>query len=132
MTARAPAKPWYDLVVETIALRGWSKTELAERAEIARSTIDEWQRNLRPPQAAKVNAVADVLGIDRAQALRLAGVITDGQSDGRPPPSLLDDGIGREDADRVRDALRQVYPDEAEEIIAGMEEKLRKRRAAGR
>lgn len=70
-----PARAWSQLVTETVALKGWTKAELADRSGVARSTIDGWESNPRPPQAKKVNAVADVLGIDRARALRLAGII---------------------------------------------------------
>ena len=128
----APARPWYNLVAETIALKGWTKAQLAERSGVSRPTIDNWRVNPRAPQARSVNAVADVLGIPRQQALRLAGVIPDGDQNEHSPPTLLDERIGSEDAELVRNALREVYPDEADEIIAGMEERLRKRRAGGR
>jgi transcriptional regulator with XRE-family HTH domain len=129
---RPPARPWYDLVTETIALKGWTKAQLADRAGVSRPTVDNWRTNPRPPQARSVNAVADVLGIPRKEALRLAGVIADGDEADRSPPSLLDGAVGGEDAELVRKALREVYPDTAEEILAGIEERLKRRRAGGR
>jgi transcriptional regulator with XRE-family HTH domain len=119
-------------VVETLALKGMTKAELTDRSGVAKSTIDKWAVNPRKPQAAKVNAVADALGIPRERALRLAGVIADGEVADRSPPALLDERLGTEDAELVRKAIRDVYPDEADGIIAGMEERLRRRRAAGR
>lgn len=87
---RAPAKDWYDLVVQTIALKGMTKTQLAERAGVSRATIDRWERGAsRPAQAASVNAVADALGIPRVLALRLAGVISDTPETDRSPPREL-------------------------------------------
>lgn len=100
MSAIPPAQAWYRRVTEVIALRGWSKQELSDRSGVARSTIDGWQRNPRRPQAKSVNAVADVLGIDRAEALRLAGV-TAPAGDGTVPDDILQ-------------AVRAEYPDDEE------------------
>ena len=87
---RPPARPWYDLVTEASAIKGWSVTELARRAGVGRPTIYGWRDNLKKPQARPVNAVADSLGIDRARAVRLAGIISDG-SEPEPaiPPDLM-------------------------------------------
>lgn len=54
-----------------------------------------------------MNAVADVLGIPRERALRLAGIITDGQPADRSPP------VPPEFADMpdLVDAVRRRYPD---------------------
>lgn len=129
---RPPARPWFDLVMEQIAIKGWSITELARRSGVGRPTIYRWRDGTETPQSRPVGLVADALGIARPHAVRLAGIITDGEHDRSPPATLLDGAVGAEDAELVRKALRQVYPDEAEEIIAGMEEKLKTRRAAGR
>lgn len=126
----APAKPWYDLVVETLALKGMTKAELSDRSEVAKSTIDKWATNPRKPQAAKVNAVADVLGIPRARAVRLAGIITDTEAADRSPPDALDERFGREDAATLRRVIRETAPEQAEAIIAAAERRLR-RRASG-
>lgn len=75
MSSDAPARPLYDRVVERLATLGKSKTWLAQRADISRGTIENWAKQPRPPQAATVNAVADALGIDRTEALRLAGCL---------------------------------------------------------
>lgn len=123
----SPALPWYELVVKTIALKGWTKAQLTERSGIHRSTIENWRTNPRPPQARAVNSVADVLGIDRARALRLAGVITDVSTADRSPPSLLDERLGHENAEIIRSLLRDEEPDRADAIIAGLEDRLRQR-----
>jgi len=107
-----PARPWFDLVTKNIAVRGWSVVELTRRATVSRPTIYGWRDNPGKPQAAPVNAVADVLGIPREQALRLAGVIAS------EPEPLVDPEVAA--------ILRRRYPDEAEEIIAELE----RRRAA--
>jgi transcriptional regulator with XRE-family HTH domain len=130
---RAPARDWYDLVIQTIALKNMTKAQLASRAGVSRATIDRWEKGAsRPAQAASVNAVADVLGIPRERALRLAGVIGEAEVADRSPPTQLDGAVGDEDAELVRKALREVYPDQADDILAGIEEKLKKRRAGGR
>lgn len=129
---RPPARPWFDLVAARIAVRGWSIAELARRARVSRPTIYGWRDNINKPQPGPVNAVADLLGIPREQALRLAGVIAAAEEPAeRSPPTLLDERIGREDAELVRQALREVYPGQADGILAGIEEKLKRRRAAG-
>jgi transcriptional regulator with XRE-family HTH domain len=110
---RPPARPWYDLIIETIALKGWTKAQLADRAGISRPTIDNWRTNPRAPQARSVNAVADVLGISRDRALRLAGIISEPQPEPLVHPELAE-------------SLRKHVPDDAERIIAELE----RRRAA--
>lgn len=65
------------------AEKGWSKTELAEAAtrratsgsRIHRPTIDNLRTSTRAPQPRIVNAIADALGIERAEAHQLAGIV---------------------------------------------------------
>lgn len=105
-----PARPWYDLVIREIALRGWAKTELSDRSGVARTTIDNWNTNRRKPSAKAVNAVADALGISRAAAHVLAGIVVPGQPAGIPP-GLLDTirrTLPEEDQERVIAAIRRV------------------------
>lgn len=89
---RSPARPWFDLVTEQSAIRGWGIAELARRAKVGRPTIYGWRDGAEGKiQAGPVNAVADVLGIPRERALRLAGVIGPGQAPAGSavPPDLL-------------------------------------------
>lgn len=72
---RVPAHGLYLRVLERLALTGMTKTELRKRTGVARSTIDSWATQTTPPQARTVNKVADALGIDRVEALRLAGIL---------------------------------------------------------
>jgi transcriptional regulator with XRE-family HTH domain len=67
----------YQRVERERALRGLSSIALAESSGVARSTIAKWAIQQNTPQPEKVNAVADVLGIPREEALRLAGILTD-------------------------------------------------------
>lgn len=55
--------------------RGWSKTELAQRTAIPISTLNRLQDSTRAPYARTVNKLADMLGIDREDAHRLAGIV---------------------------------------------------------
>lgn len=77
MTDRAPAAPLHEAVLETLRAQGKSKNWLHKHSKVARNTIDRWRVQPNPPQAATVIAVADVLGLDRSEALRLGGVIAD-------------------------------------------------------
>jgi transcriptional regulator with XRE-family HTH domain len=122
MTSRAPAKPWYDLIVQTLALKGWTKAELTDRSGVAKTTIDNWERNPRKPQSAKVNAVADVLGIPRERALRLAGIITGAEAE-RSPPSALDEAFGDKARD-FREAVRRIHGPDADRKLRLVEEAL--------
>ena len=110
---QAPAaSAWFHLVMETTALKGWTKAELSDRSGVARSTIDGWARNPRPPQARSVVAVADTLGIDRAEAVRLAGIVTVGPAHADEPERIsahLRREIERELKDPERTARAIAY-----------------------
>lgn len=85
-----PARPWYDRVMREAAVRGWGVAELARRAKVGRPTLYGWRDNPGKPQSAKVNAVADALGIPRTEALQLAGVIAAApEPDARTAPREL-------------------------------------------
>lgn len=76
--ARGIAYRLFERVNIERAEQGWTWTRLQERSGVARSTIYSWAKIITPPQPGTVNAVADVLGIPRAEALTLAGILTDG------------------------------------------------------
>jgi len=85
---RVPARGLYLRVLERLALTGMTKTELRKRTGVARSTIDSWATQTAPPQARTVNKVADALGIDRVEALRLGGILD--EAPGEPALVPLD------------------------------------------
>jgi transcriptional regulator with XRE-family HTH domain len=116
MSSIPPALAWYSRVTEAIALRGWSKAELSERAGVARSTIDGWQRNPRRPQAKSVNAVADTLGIGRAEALRLAGIVGEPRQE---PATRLSEETKRQMRDELGDEMAARLIAHAEHLAAG-------------
>jgi hypothetical protein len=60
--------------MELLAEQGKSKLWLHQRSGVARDTINALAKQPRPPQAATVAAIADVLGMDRQEAARLAGL----------------------------------------------------------
>lgn len=77
MTARGttpPALPWWERLEAIRLERGWSRTQLAKKAGVARSTVDGWKTNPRPPFVTTIAEVADRLGVDRQDAFRLAGL----------------------------------------------------------
>ena len=71
----------YERVERERALKGWSWTRLQRETGVARSTFAKWQTQPQPPQPATVNAVADALGIGRAEALELAGILIEDVGD---------------------------------------------------
>lgn len=71
----APARPLWDRIQFESATRGWSSVRLERETGVSRTTINKWKTQPRPPQAATVNTVAGVLGIDPVEALRLAGIL---------------------------------------------------------
>lgn len=91
--ARGPAYLLYERVMREMALRGWTKIELARHADVARSSVDKLATQPRPPQAATVNKLADVLGIPRPEALELAGILTARAAAAVPEPSVSAHGV---------------------------------------
>jgi transcriptional regulator with XRE-family HTH domain len=84
----APARPLFDRIESIRANAGMTKTRLAEITGLPRATIDRWQDQPRPPLPESVMKVADALGINRDEALRLAGIL-----DGVPPPMDRDAAV---------------------------------------
>lgn len=74
MTDRPPAAAAFHAAIEeALDELGRDKAWLSRETGIARSTINDWKRNPRPPKAKSVNLVADILDMDRDEARRLAG-----------------------------------------------------------
>lgn len=115
----APARPWYDLVIETIALKGWTKAQLADRSGVSRPTVDNWRTNPKPPQARSVNAVADALGIPREHALRLAGVIAGPSEAERSPPPALSEATKAMMREELGDELAARLIAHYEHLVSG-------------
>jgi transcriptional regulator with XRE-family HTH domain len=61
----------------TLKEQGRSQNWLHKRTGVSRNTLTSWSRQPRPPSARTVLSVADALGLDRAEALRLGGVMSD-------------------------------------------------------
>jgi transcriptional regulator with XRE-family HTH domain len=78
----APARPLFERIETIRANAGMTKSRLAEITGVPRGTVERWRDQKRPPLPESVMKVADALGIDRGEALRLAGVL-----DGVPPPA---------------------------------------------
>lgn len=74
MPETAPAAKFHKRVVTELARQGMSKNQLHIRSGVARNTIDNWATQPKSPQAGTVAAVADVLGIPREEAAKLAGL----------------------------------------------------------
>ncbi|TDB83433.1 helix-turn-helix domain-containing protein [Actinomadura sp. KC216] len=72
----APARPLYDRLRRIQLDNGWTVVQLAEKAGVARGTIDNWKTQPRSPLPATVKDVAKKLGIPYREALALAGIET--------------------------------------------------------
>lgn len=91
-----PALPFYERVEQIRLDQGWTRVKLAHVANVSRGTIDSWKTQPRPPLAPTVVAVAERLGIDRDEALRLAGIKRAAEAGGRHLQAL--DGGGEPSA----------------------------------
>jgi len=115
---RGIALPLHRRVKQEIALLGWTNTELHARSGVSRSTVEKWATQQQPPQPRTVNAVADALGIPRAEALRLAGILTDAPLAG----TALPDPLERIASDRaLSPEMRRAFIELAERMRAGGE-----------
>lgn len=124
MTAdQAPAREWYDLAVQTTAVKGWSVADLASKSGVARTTIYGWRDNPRKPHAKSVNAVADVLEIPRERALRAAGIIVTAV----PGRVITGDAIPKS---LLREIMQTdgLTPQERQAVIDAVEKTLAKER----
>lgn len=105
MATTPPALPWWQHLEDLRIKNDWNRTQLAERAGVARTTIDKWKTARRAPLNTTVTEVADRLGIDREKALRLAGVVP------RSPGG--ESGVDSSAADRLDRLYRNVRDDPA-------------------
>ncbi|MFY1705415.1 helix-turn-helix domain-containing protein [Micromonospora sp. WMMA1923] len=78
--------------------RGWTDDELRARTGVARTTVGRMKVGKRPPTARVVNALADALEIDPAEAHRLAG---------RAPAPPTGTDAARASEISVREAIRR-------------------------
>lgn len=106
------------------AVKGWGVAELARQAKVGRPTIYGWRDGPGKPQAAKVNAVADALGIPRDEALRLAGIITappgSQEKEEEPrPPRRLSRQLQEEMRDEVGDEMASYLIAHYEHLVSG-------------
>ncbi|MGH3585304.1 MAG: helix-turn-helix domain-containing protein [Pseudonocardia sp.] len=98
--SRPPALPWWERLEDLRMDKGWSRVQLAQKAGVARTTVDGWKSNPRAPLVTTVVEVADRLGIERQEALRLAGLA--------PEPAPIPD---EEEGDRLDQAWRRYRDD---------------------
>lgn len=108
MTDRPPAAAAFHAAIEAaLDDLGRDKAWLSRETGIARSTINDWKRNPRPPKAKNVNLVADALGMDRNEARQLAGFTGApiAGPDGEPVP------LAELDTDELLAEIRRRIPD---------------------
>jgi len=66
-------------------LAGLSKTDLAARGGIARTTLDRLGYTTEPPHERTILALADAVGMDREEAAQLAGLLQPAMDDASEP-----------------------------------------------
>lgn len=81
--------------------------QLAQRAGVARTTVDGWKTNPRAPLVTTVTEVADRLGIERQEALRLAGLSP-------PHPPAAESDQEESPTDRLERLWREYRDDPGE------------------
>jgi len=94
--------------VERVRL-GMTKMALCEKAGIGRVTYDRLATQVNAPLAKTITRLADVLGIDKDEALNLAGLID------APAPAQVAE---RKVRAAMVEALRHRLPDVDERILA--------------
>jgi transcriptional regulator with XRE-family HTH domain len=70
---RTPGRPLWLAAERKRVAEGWTKGELVQRAGIGRVTYDRLESQSNPPIGRTVKKVADAIGMDYEDALRLAG-----------------------------------------------------------
>lgn len=113
--ASAP-RPIGRLIKRAREKRRWSQGHAASLLGVSRSALNAWENDRAYPRSS-IGALEELYGISLDE-------------DADPPPALLDERLGREDADIIRNLLRDMEPERADAILAGLEERLR-RRASG-
>lgn len=101
----APARPLWERLERIRLDRGWTKVQLARVAGVDRTTLDKWRHQPRSPQPPTVKAVAEKLGIDSDEALRLAGITA---------PAVPDDDVDEDPTDRMERLWREYKNDPGE------------------
>lgn len=101
MSDRAPAAAFHAAIKAALDQMGRTQVWLSKETGIPRSTLNAWKTQPRPPYAKTVIRVADALGMDRNEALRLAGR----ESDVRV---ALEDQVVSLDEVRTDDLLAEI------------------------
>ena len=117
---RGAAYALYEAVQRALAAKGWTTTDLKRESGVARSTVSGWATRPRPPQKRSVRAVAESLGMDLDDALRMAGIIAqDGEPEEAPAAGGRDDTLEALQA-QLKALLDRMSPAERERWLAEM------------
>ena len=73
--APAPARPFWLRMERERKRLGWTKSKLASAVGASRATLDRLETQPNRPLASTVTRIAELLGIDRDEALQLAGLL---------------------------------------------------------
>lgn len=133
------AQEFYEAINNRQLQLGWSTTELERISGIDRSTIRRLKNGKRPPLPGTVRKLADAVGMDRTEALQVAGLLEAEAPSGAAPLDISKPYIGvlnhyaagwqlaivRVNEEGERTALRlgaEVDWDSAEEMVKGLVE----------
>jgi transcriptional regulator with XRE-family HTH domain len=127
MGTSPPARPLWDRLESIRISNGWTRQQLADRAGVARTTIDRWKTQQRSPLPPLIKDVAKRLGIDYDEALELAGVTGSRSEETRRRPGTA---ASPESPSWLADA--EVAESELDEANRALDERLRRAREIAR
>ena len=100
-----------------------TQQELAGVARVDIKTIGNLESRGVWPIARTRGRIEAALGWEPGALARIAA---EAEGESQPPSALLDERLG-EDAEVIRTLLRDMLPEQAEAVLAGLEERLRQR-----
>ncbi len=107
MEGDLPDSGWYGAEASTFGdrlaaareHRGLSRQDLAGRLRVKAATVDAWEDDLAEPRAARLNMLAELLGVS------LPWLLT-GEGEGVDPPG--DEPVGPDDIEPMLAEMRQI------------------------
>lgn len=106
-----PGRPLWQAAERKRVAEGWTKLELVERIGIGRVTFDRLQTQENPPIARTVKKIANAIGLDVFEAMKLSGL----------DDSEADIALTNPDGTRTYVEVKHYSP-EVERTLAGLRE----------
>lgn len=74
-TREGRADRWGQWLKSHLDANGWRQADLVNRGHLSRTTVSRWTNGLEAPNHRNTLIVANVLGVDHAEALEAAGFV---------------------------------------------------------